>query len=117
MRAADKGNKVSLLETVPQRCAHVETEWKGECAVLAFPRFKTERMRRLMKPFGLSPYIHVCLEEHGSAVWRLIDGRRSVRELIDLLAVRFPEDETYASRISAYLMQLQKDGFIRLCLP
>lgn len=62
----------------------------------------------------MSPDIHVRLEEHGSAVWRLIDGRRTVREIISLLAVHFQSDENYASRVTTYVMQLQKDGFIKL---
>mgnify|MGYP000013599136 CR=1 FL=1 len=34
--------KVSLLDAVPVRCGHITTEWEGECAVLAYPRFKYE---------------------------------------------------------------------------
>lgn len=37
--------KVSLLDAVPVRCGHITTEWEGECAVLAYPRFKYEWMR------------------------------------------------------------------------
>ena len=78
--------KVSLLDAVPVRCGHITTEWEGECAVLAYPRFKYEWMRRFLLPKGMSPDIHVRLEEHGTAVWNLIDGHRTVREIISLLA-------------------------------
>ena len=61
--------KVSLLDAVPVRCGHITTEWEGECAVLAYPRFKYEWMRRFLLPKGMSPDIHVRLEEHGTAVW------------------------------------------------
>jgi len=71
-------------------------------------------MRRVLLPKSMSPDIHVRLEEHGSAVWRLIDGQCTVREIISLLADHFPPDEDYASRVTTYVMQLQKDGFIRL---
>ena len=33
---------------------------------------------------------------------------------ISLLAVHFQSDENYASRVTTYVMQLQKDGFIKL---
>lgn len=107
-------DKVNLLETVPVRNAQVVTEWEDGCAVLAYPRFKRAWVRRLFLPKGMSPFIRVRLEEHGTAVWNLIDGRRTVAEMLDLLAGHFAGDETYASRVTAYLMQLQKDGFIRL---
>ena len=53
--------------------------------------------------------------DHILTEWeRLIDGRRTVREIISLLAVHFQSDENYASRVTTYVMQLQKDGFIKL---
>lgn len=81
---------------------------------MAYPRFKRAWMRRFFLPKGMSPDIHVRLEEHGTAVWSLIDGRRNVAEILALLAAHFEEDENYESRVATYLMQLQRDGFIRL---
>lgn len=106
--------KISLLDAVPVRCGHITTEWEGECAVLAYPRFKYEWMRRFLLPKGMSPDIHVKMEEHGTAVWALIDGQRTVREIVALLAEHFEGEENYGSRVSTYVMQLQKDGFLQL---
>ena len=53
------------------------------------------------------------LEEHGTAVWRLIDGRRTVQEIITLLAGHFQGEDNYSSRVAAYIMQLHKDGLIK----
>ena len=92
--------KVSLLDAVPVRCDHILTEWEGDYAVISYPRFKYEWMRRLLLPQSMSPDIHVHLGEHGSAVWRLIDGRRTVREIVFQLADHFHPDENYASRVT-----------------
>lgn len=108
--------KVSLLEVIPVRCDHIVTEWEDDCAVIVYPRFKYEWMQRVLLPKSMSPDIHVRLEEHGSAVWRLIDGQRTVQEIISLLADHFLPDEDYASRVTTYVMQLQKDSFIRLIM-
>lgn len=92
----------------------------GECAVLSFPRFKYEWMRRFLLAKGMSADIHVKLEEHGTAVWCLIDGQRTVQEIISLLAGHFRDDDNYPFRVTKYIMQLQKDGFIQLsfnCFP
>lgn len=110
----DTEQKISLLDAVPIHSEHISTGWEGECAVLSYPRFKRAWMQRWLLPKGMSPDIHVPLEEHGSAVWRLIDGRRTVQEIIDLLADHFRDDLTYASRVAAYVLQLRKDKFIRL---
>ncbi|MEL5893195.1 PqqD family protein [Bacteroides sp. GD17] len=108
--------KISLLDAVPVRCGHITTEWEGECAVLTYPRFKYEWMRRFLLPKGMSPDIHVKLEEHGTAVWNMIDGRRTVREIISLLAEHFEGEENYPSRVTTYVMQLRKDGFVQLTI-
>lgn len=113
---AELEGKISLLDAIPVCSPHIITEWEGECIVLAYPRFKYEWMRRFLLPMGMSPDIHVRLEEHGTAVWNLIDGHRTVREIIALLAPHFGEEENYASRVTAYVMQLRKDGLIQLTI-
>ena len=40
-----------------------------------------------------------------------------VREIIEKLADHFQNEEGYESRVSAYLSQMQKDGFIKLVIP
>ncbi len=109
-------NKVNLLDTVPVRSGQVTTEWEDGCAVLVFPRFRRKRIWYRLLPASLSPLLHIRLEEHGTAVWNLIDGQRTVREIVELLESHFQGETNYPSRVAAYVAQLQKDGFIRLCI-
>lgn len=108
--------KINLLDVIPCRSEHITAKREGEAIVLSFPRFKYEWMQRFFVPKGMSKELSVHLEEHGMAVWELIDGKRTVREIIEKLADHFGEEAGYESRISAYLSQLQKDGFIRLTI-
>jgi len=78
--------KINLLEVIPCRNEHIKAEQEGETIVLSFPRFKRSWMSRYLLPKGMSKDIHVRLEEHGTAVWNLIDGQRTVREIIEKLA-------------------------------
>lgn len=105
--------KTNLLDVIPCHKEHIITEHDGELVIIAFPRFKSAWVRKYLLPKGISPYIRVRLEEHGSAVWNLIDGKRNVREIIDLLSEHFNDEDNYASRITIYLSQLRKDGFIK----
>ena len=95
---SDTKGKVNLLDTVPVQCGHITTEWEGEYAILSFPRFKYDWMRRFLLPKSMSADIHVKLEEHGTAVWRLIDGNRTVQEIISLLTDHFQNEDNYPSR-------------------
>ncbi|WP_300812036.1 PqqD family protein [uncultured Bacteroides sp.] len=106
--------KINLLDAVPIRGAHITTMWEGECAVLSYPRFKSDWIRRFLLPKSFPKDIRVTLEEHGTAVWSLIDGRRTVGEIVGLLAEHFRNEENYGHRVTAYILRLQKDGFVRL---
>ena len=86
----------------------------GECAVLSFPGLNMSGCVVSLLPKGMSADIHVKLEEHGTTVWRLIDGQRTVQEIISLLAGHFRDDDNYPFRVTKYIMQLQKDGFIQI---
>ena len=100
--------KINLLEVIPCRSEHITAEREGETIVLSFPRFKYPWMQRFLVPKGMSKELHVKLEEH---------GQRTVREIIEKLADHFQNEEGYESRVSAYLSQMQKDGFIKLVIP
>ena len=105
--------KINLLDTVPFGRKDITTEWIDGLAVLVYPRFRQRWLRRLFSPY-FSPYLHVALEEHGTAVWRLVDGTRTVGEIIALLAPHFGNAEDYGSRVAAFFLQLHKGGLIRL---
>ena len=95
----------------------LQQKGNGETICALLPRFKYPWMQRFLVPAGMSKELHVRLEEHGTAVWELIDGKRNVREIIEKLADHFQNEEGYESRVSAYLSQMQKDGFIKLVIP
>lgn len=105
--------KINLLDTIPIRSPQVESRPDGESIILAFPRFKRAWMNRFL-PKGRSKYLTVQLEEHGTQIWNLIDGQHTVSEIIGQLAEHFDHEEGYESRVTTYLTQLQKDGFIKL---
>lgn len=108
-----KKEKVNLFDVVPYKSEHITTEMEGELAVITFPRFRNKFMRRFLVPRGKSANIHIRLEEHGTAVWNLIDGVRTVRVIAELLADHFNNEENYELRISSFIMQIHSNGFIK----
>lgn len=108
-----KKPKINLLDVIPCRADHILTENEGELSVIAFPRFKRAWMRNYLLPKNMSPYIRVRLEAHGTAVWNLIDGKRTVGEIIRLLSGHFEHEDNYASRVTIFITQLRKDKFIK----
>lgn len=109
--------KTSLLDVVPCHGVAITTVKEGDEIIIAFPRFKRAWIQRLLLPKGMSPDIHIRLEGHGTAVWELIDGKRTVGEIIEKLAAHFQGEANYEFRVTTYICRLQKDGFIRFLLP
>ncbi len=60
----------------------------------------------------MSKDIHVRLEEHGTAVWNLIDGQRTVREIIEKLADHFQHEAGYESGYLPIFPNYRKTDFI-----
>jgi hypothetical protein len=106
--------KENLFDLIPVISDHITTEKEGELSVITFPRFRSKFMQKYFVPKNKSTLIHIHLEEHGSAVWDLIDGKRSVKEITDALSGHFNQEENYEYRIATYLLQLQKQGFIKI---
>jgi hypothetical protein len=102
----------NLFDLIPLVSEHITTENEGELSVIAFPRFRSKFMQKYFVPKNKSAFIRIRLEEHGTAVWNLIDGKRTVREIAEALAEHFNHEENYEYRITAYLSQLQKQGFV-----
>jgi len=109
-----KKTKSNLFDLVPVISEHVTTEKEGELSVIAFPRFRSKFMQKYLVPKNKPAIIRIRLEEHGTAVWDLIDGQRTVREIADALAEHFNHELNYEYRIAIYLRQLHKQGFITL---
>ncbi|GHT77757.1 hypothetical protein AGMMS50262_19610 [Bacteroidia bacterium] len=104
--------KVNFFDLVPVISEHITTEKEGGLSGIAFPRFRSKFMQKYFVPKNKSAIIRIRLDEHGTAVWDLIDGKRTVTEITELLAEHFNHEENYEYRILTFLVQLLKQGFI-----
>ncbi len=112
-----KKEKTNLFDVIPFISEHITTEKEGELSVIAFPRFRSKFMQKHFVPKNKSKIIRVRLEEHGTAVWDLIDGQRTVRDIVVALSEHFNNENNYEYRITTYLAQLQKNGFVKYRMP
>ncbi|MDR3339783.1 MAG: PqqD family protein [Candidatus Symbiothrix sp.] len=108
--------KINFFDLIPVISDHITTEKEGELSVIAFPRFRSKFMQKYFVPKNKSAIIRIRLEEHGTAVWDLIDGKRTVKEIAEALSGHFNQEENHEYRIVIYLKQLQKQGFVKFCL-
>lgn len=127
---------VDYLDLVPVRCvAFEERPAAGDAAgqvVLLVPRYRDPFWGRVLQP-RLGPakrFVRVPLEARGSALWRGMDGRATVRDLLPAAAAAAPADDQggagdegidadadLARRVCLYLQALVDNGFVAVALP
>lgn len=106
--------KQNLFDLVPVISEHITTEKEGELSVITFPRFRSKFMQKYFVPKNKSAMIRIRLDEHGAAVWDLIDGKRTIQTIAETLADHFNYEKNYEYRIATYFSQLYKQGFVKL---
>jgi hypothetical protein len=99
---------------IPIRTAS-ETSRPNGRACFEFPRFRHAPGRWFGRLIGASPTIKLTLDEPGTAVWDLVDGRRDVATIADALHARFGNEvEPLHDRLGTLLGILEKNRLVRL---
>ena len=101
---------------IPKACVGHEVGDDGSVMLLV-PRFRAGWMQWLQKRLK-KPHIKVQLDEIGSAVWRQIDGARTVAKISETLEREFGERiHPTAERLGFFLGTLRRNRFIELDEP
>ncbi len=109
MAGDDGGN---LLDVVPRRVVAYERADDGT-VVLLEPKFPTGLLGRFLQPRLSRPFFRIDLDEIGSQVWDALDGRRTVRQVAELLDEQHGADfDPDRSRLVLYLRTMHGRGHI-----
>lgn len=107
--------KINVMDVIPCVAEHVRLEMIDNHVVMSFPRYKSKWMQRLFSHRGQILYNQIEFEEHGSAVLALIDGKRTVRDIVERLGEgHFKDEPGYEMRVTVFVQQMQKDGLLSL---
>jgi hypothetical protein len=104
--------ELNLYDLVPARtCDHRERD-DGTVDVV-MPRYGGGALGRFLGGFVRNRSVHVHLDDIGTGVWRLCDGRHTVHEIGESLHRQFGEriDPVY-DRLELFLRQMKKSGMI-----
>jgi hypothetical protein len=102
----------NLLELIPVR----NIGWKKNASgliVLLKPKFTHPFFKKHLLSRMKKPHYTIRLDEMGSAVWELCDGRLTVKEVGESLRDKYKEKiEPLYDRLSLYLQNLERNRFI-----
>ncbi len=106
---------IDVLDLIPGTMVDFYLDEATEQVILQVPRFREpwlgpwiQRVLPLDRKF-----FRVPLDPRGTLLWQSIDGKRTVRSLVEDVLKEFPEDlENIHERVSVYLMSHYQNKFI-----
>ena len=103
------------MSLVPQRaCEWADDDDHGKVVVLQ-PRYGSGILGRLIQPRlnESKKHIRIPLEERGTFLWREMDGKLTVWDLVAAFSREFEEEiDTVPERVATYLYQMADNKLI-----
>ena len=105
----------NFLDMMPVRNVEEFTR-ESDRITLLIPKFKSKWMSEWFIPRRRSQNFRIHLDETGSKVWDLIDGKRNTGEICEILAASGMPSANQVStpelRVTEFLRQLYRNRFI-----
>lgn len=102
---------INYLELTPYRLQEFEETKDGKINLL-FPKFKIELFNFFI-PRNKSKKIKIKLDDYGSQVWKLIDGKNNVNDIVLYIFEKYEDDlKPEEERITKFLTTLYQHKFI-----
>ncbi len=105
----------TVEDLIPRAVVHSDLAPSGDHIEILFPRHKDPLLLRFFAPYMSRSrrYERYPLDFRGSRIWCLLDGRRTVADVIDAYSDKYPGDAYQVpQRVWNYLQNLQQHGFI-----
>ncbi len=103
---------VNYMNLTPIRFKQHEDIEDGTVAII-FPKFKNERLQSFLVPGNKSKFIRIKLDELGTASWLAIDGKKTVKDICDLLENKFGERiQPVEERTTKFFTSLYEQRYI-----
>lgn len=104
--------KANYLELTPLRL-HKEEVTEDKTVAILIPKFTNKLAVKFIVPKLKSKHIKLRLDELGSAVWLLIDGKRNVASISRLLSEKFGDRiHPVQERLTKFLTGLYEQRLI-----
>ncbi len=101
-----KSKKIDFSKLVPIRMRRYEVLPDGRISVIQ-PRFFNSFVKKYADLILKKPDVKVTLDERGSFVWNLCDGRHSMNEIAESFIERFGESDVF-DRLFSFMQYLEK---------
>ena len=105
----------NFLDYIPVKNINWDSDSKTGHVYLIKEKTKNRLLKKIIDWVGKNQHFHIHLDETGSAVWRAIDGERSVNDIANLLKETYGEEfKQPEQRVSYFLGMMMKSDFVQL---
>lgn len=102
-----------ILKMVPVVNNHIGTIFNDNNLItITYPRYTKNWQIRFLLPKGRKNEIKLDFDANGSAVWKQIDGKRTVGEILSNLQEIASNQEQFSNRVIIFLQSLVQNDFI-----
>ena len=103
-----------FLKYIPNR---LDLEWstndEGLVEIL-MPKFTSNLGKSFCKVIKKENSFTAKMDKYGSFVWKNIDGKRTVKDVLSLMEKEFPKQENLDQRLILFLQQMNSLRYINL---
>jgi hypothetical protein len=109
----NNSSEINLLDLIPVQNILWKENEQG-FIVLLKPKFKNPFLAKHLLPKLKRPHYKVKLDEVGSFLWKQCDGKKTVKQIAEILKNHFGDkvDPLY-ERLGLFLQNLEKNKFIQ----
>jgi hypothetical protein len=109
----------NLLDLVPFQTAESSfQDTNKELIRLLKPRFDTKFGKSVGKKMNINETYNINLDEYGTTVWRLIDGKLTVRQIGEHIKIQYDDTvEPLYPRLAEFLRILKTNDLIDFKIP
>lgn len=103
---------LNLWDLKPKRNAEWEMTNEGKIVVLV-PKFRNPFLVKYILPVLAKPFFRIKLDDVGTMIWQLSDGKTPVSSIADALVNTFGQSvDPVENRINHFLNQLERGDLI-----
>lgn len=107
-----KEKEDNLLDLIPEIICRWDKDQEGKIYLLV-PRFRSPLLRKIGLKMGRSEWVKIFFDEIGAKSWCLINGKRNIHEIGELLERDMGESvKPVYDRLSQFMTILFKNKFI-----
>ena len=115
LRKKNKPRLPTVDEFLQFRPKRLDFEWhtnEKDKVILKVPKFKSNFGKSFCKIIRKDDVFVANMDKLGSLVWKNCDGKKTVKQILEIIKKEFPKEENIDQRLFLFLQQMKSLNYI-----